>query len=146
MKAGLFILPGGGRGIVNHVYVDNLVDALFLAIEQGASDVYTVSDGVGATCLDYFRPIAQAAGRPRIRTAPAGLLRRAFSVVQAGASLLGKEAPAAPSAVDYLMRPHAYSIAKARRELGFTPAVDFDEGMRRVRDWLAREHATVSSR
>jgi nucleoside-diphosphate-sugar epimerase len=141
IKAGLFVLPGGGRGIVNHVYVDNLVDALFLAIEKDASDVYTISDGVGATCLDYFRPIAEAAGRPRLRTAPAGLLRAAATAVQAAASLVGLEAPASPSAIDYLMRPHAYSIAKAQRDLGFVPSVAFGEGMRRVRDWLARDHA-----
>jgi nucleoside-diphosphate-sugar epimerase len=138
MKAGLFILPSGGKGIVNHVYVDNLVDAIFLAIERDASDVYTVTDGIGATCLDYFRPIAEAAGRPRIRTAPAGLLRATFTAVQAAATLVGREAPAAPSAIDYLMRPHAYSNAKARRDLGFVPAVDFSEGMRRVAGWLAR--------
>jgi len=142
IKAGLFILPSGGRGIINHVYVDNLVDALLLAVERDASDVYTVTDGVGATCLEYFRPIAEAAGRPHIRTAPAGLLRATFSVVQAAATLVGREAPAAPSAVDYLMRPHAYSIDKVRRELGFQPAVDFREGMRRVRQWLEREHTT----
>ena len=136
MRAGVFVLPDGGRGLVNHVHVDNLIDALFLAIEKDASDVFTVSDGVGATCLEYFGPIARAAGRPRIRTAPAGLLRGAFKVVQAGASLLGKEAPAAPSAVDYLMRPHAYSIDKARRELGFAPAIDFGEGMAGVCEWL----------
>jgi nucleoside-diphosphate-sugar epimerase len=138
IKAGLFVLPSGGRGKVNHVYVDNLIDAIFLAVERDASGVYTVTDGVAATCLDYFRPIAQAAGRPHIRTAPAGLLRAAFSLVRAGATLLGREPPAAPSAVDYLMRPHAYSIQKAQRELGYVPAVDFGEGMHRVREWLSR--------
>jgi nucleoside-diphosphate-sugar epimerase len=138
IKAGLFIVPSGGRGIINHVYVDNLIDALWLAVERDASDVFTVTDGVGATCLEYFRPIAEAAGRPRIRTAPAGLLRPAFSVVQRAAGLIGRESPAAPSAVDYLMRPYAYSIDKVKRELGYAPAVDFREGMRRVREWLAR--------
>jgi nucleoside-diphosphate-sugar epimerase len=137
IKAGLFILPSGGRGMVNHVYVDNLIDAVFLAVERDASGVYTVTDGVAATCLAYFRPIAEAAGRPRIRTAPAGLLRATFSAVQVAARLVGREPPAAPSAVDYLMRPHAYSIEKVRRELGYVPAVGFGEGMRRVREWLA---------
>jgi nucleoside-diphosphate-sugar epimerase len=136
MRAGLFVLPSGGRGIINHVYVDNLVDAILLAVERDVSDVYTVTDGVGRTCLEYFRPIAQAAGRPRIRTAPARLLRATFSVVHAAATLVGREPPAAPSAVDYLMRPHAYSIRKARIDLGYEPAVDFREGMGRVRDWL----------
>ncbi len=140
IKAGLFVVPSGGRGIVNHVYVDNLVDALFLVVERDASSVFTISDGIGATCLEYFRPIAEAAGRPRIRTAPAALLRSTFRVVQGAAALVGRQAPAAPSAVDYLLRPYAYSIDKARRELGYEPAVDFEAGMRRVKEWLAREY------
>jgi nucleoside-diphosphate-sugar epimerase len=36
----------------------------------------------------------------------------------------------------------SFTIAKARRELGYEPAVDFDEGMRRVEVWL-RECNTV---
>ena len=30
----------------------------------------------------------------------------------------------------------AFSIAKARRILGYEPAIDFDEGMRRTRTWI----------
>jgi nucleoside-diphosphate-sugar epimerase len=142
MKAGLFVLPAGGQGIINYVYVDNLCDAILSAVERDASDVYAVTDGVGARCIDYFRPIALAAGRRHIRTAPAGLLRTTFRIIQAGASLVGLEAPAAPSAVDYLTRPHAYSTEKARRDLGHVPAVDYNEGMRRVTAWLAQREAS----
>jgi nucleoside-diphosphate-sugar epimerase len=139
MKAGLFVLPGGGKGMLNPVYVDDLVDGVLLSIERDASGAFTVTDGVASTCMEYFRPIAAAAGSGPIRTAPAGLLRAVFGAAQAGSRLLGRESPAAPSAVDYLMRPHAYSIEKARRELGYRPAVSLDEGMRRVREWIDRE-------
>jgi len=141
MKAGLFVLPSGGRGIVNHVYVDDLADAILASIEREASGAFTVADGRPTTCLDFFAPIARAAGRPKIRTAPAGLLRATFGAARAAASLFGAEPPATPATVDYLLRPHAYSNDKARRELGFGPAVDLDQGMRRVTDWLASEFA-----
>jgi nucleoside-diphosphate-sugar epimerase len=36
----------------------------------------------------------------------------------------------------YFMRTGTYSIAKARRELGYEPAVDLAEGMRRTELWL----------
>ncbi len=61
-------------------------------------------------------------------------------MVQAAASIIGRESPAAPSAVDYLMRPHVYSIDKARRRLGFKPAIAFGEGMGRVRRWLDQKY------
>jgi nucleoside-diphosphate-sugar epimerase len=144
LKAGLFVLPSGGRGLVNHVYVDDLVEAIVLAVERGASGAFTVADGVRTTCLEYFRPLALAAGRRQVRTAPAAVLRPAFRAVQALASLVGREAPAAPSAVDYLLRPSVYSVAKARRELGFVPAVALPEGMSRVREWLGREYGAVT--
>ncbi len=137
LRSGLFVLPAGGRGIVNHVYVDNLVDAMILSLERDASGTFTVSDGVGTTCKDFFTPIARAAGRQRIPTAPAWLLRAVFATANAAYSLVGQEPPAAPSTVDYLMRPFPYSIEKARRELGYEPRVSLDEGMNRVRSWLA---------
>jgi nucleoside-diphosphate-sugar epimerase len=137
LRAGIFVLPSGGRGIVNHVYVDNLVDAVFASIEREASGTYTVTDGVETTCMQYFTPLARAAGRGSIPTAPAGLLRPIFSATAAAFQLVGREPPAARSSVDYLMRPHPYSIEKARRELGYRPAIGFDEGMRRVQRWLA---------
>jgi nucleoside-diphosphate-sugar epimerase len=139
MKAGLFLLPNGGKGMLNPVYVDDLVDGVLLSIERDASSTFTVTDGAASTCMDYFRPIAAVAGSGAIRTAPAGLLRVASRAAQVGARLLGRDSPAAPSVVDYLTRPHAYSIEKAKRELGYRPAVPLDEGMRRVCEWLARE-------
>ena len=38
--------------------------------------------------------------------------------------------------VDYLARGGTYSIEKARTVLGYEPAVDLEEGMRRTEEWL----------
>jgi nucleoside-diphosphate-sugar epimerase len=138
LRSGLFVLPSGGRGIVNHVYVDNLVDLLLLSLERDASGVFTVTDGIETTCMDFFTPIARAAGRRSIPAAPASVLRTTFALVKGASALVGREPPAAPSTVDYLMRPHLYSIEKARRELGYVPSVRLDEGMRTVIRWLAQ--------
>jgi nucleoside-diphosphate-sugar epimerase len=69
---------------------------------------------------------------------PASVLRGAFGVVARGAALLGREPPAYPDAVDYLLRPGTYSIAAARG-LGYAPRVRLDEGMEEVRQWLEAE-------
>jgi nucleoside-diphosphate-sugar epimerase len=146
LRAGIFVLPSGGRGLVNHVYVDNLVDALLLAAERDASGVFTVSDGIGTPCRDFFAPIARASGRSRIPTAPAWVLRPTFGLMKGVFALVGRDPPAVPSTVDYLMRPYPYSIEKARRDLGFVPAIALDEGMRRVRDWLADDSRLGTAR
>ncbi len=38
-----------------------------------------------------------------------------------------------------MTRTGTYSIAKARRILGYEPAVGLDEGMRRTEEWLRAE-------
>jgi nucleoside-diphosphate-sugar epimerase len=59
----------------------------------------------------------------------------AFLVKQA-AQLKQKDANVSPAAVDFIMRPHAYSIEKAQQQLQFTPRVGLDEGMAQTAAWL----------
>ena len=137
---GLMILPDGGRGAKNHVYVDNLVDAILLALERDATgEAFNVTDGVSTSFKEYLEHFVRMRGRGRIRTAPAPVLRVLFTVVGALSHAVGKEPPATPEALRFLTRPGTYSIAKARRVLGYEPRVSIDEGMRRVEAWLRRE-------
>ena len=39
----------------------------------------------------------------------------------------------------HLSTAHWYDISAAKRDLGYSPAVSYDEGMARLRDWL-NEH------
>lgn len=48
-------------------------------------------------------------------------------------------AAAGEAAAAYLARSGTYSIEKARAVLGYEPAIDLAEGMRRTVDWLRRE-------
>lgn len=48
MKAGQLRIAGDGLGVMNHVYVDNLVDALFLLLQQRdqtGGRAFNVTDG-----------------------------------------------------------------------------------------------------
>lgn len=138
MKQGLFALPDGGRGVINHVHVDSLVDALRLVVEREASGTFTVSDGVAAPCRDYFGRLATMAD-VRLRSVPSWLLLGAFSVVAPAFELVGREPPARADAIRYLLRPHAYSIERAQRVLGYRPLISLEEGMRGVAEWARRE-------
>jgi nucleoside-diphosphate-sugar epimerase len=133
MRRGRFFLPNRGRGIMNHVYVDNLVDAVLLAIEKAeGGQAFNVTDGLATTFSDYFARLATAAQLPPPRSLPTPLLY----AVAGGYSLARKlgvtDDPTSTDSVKYLLRPHAYSNEKVRRELGWQPRIDLDEGMRRV--------------
>lgn len=140
MKKHLFALPNGGRGCINPVYVDDLCDGIFLALETDRTgEAFNLTDGRAVTFADFFGRLAAMAGLRPPPTLPEPLLRAAFRVIERGFGLVGKAPPANAQALNYLIRPGAYSIDKARRILGYEPKVDLDEGMRRTEAWLRRE-------
>jgi 2-alkyl-3-oxoalkanoate reductase len=64
LLAGAAYLVGGGLGICNAIYVDNLVEAVCRAMEVPAADgeAYIVGDAETVTWADLCRPIAVALG------------------------------------------------------------------------------------
>lgn len=137
LKRGRLLLPAMGRGTLNPVYIDNLVDGIALAAgrPEGVGQVFTITDGVGVSTREFFGHYGRLLGR-KVRVAPTAVVR---ALAAAAARLPGDEGEVNPAAIDYIARSGTYSIEKARTVLGYEPAVDFEEGMRRTVDWLSRE-------
>ena len=144
LKSRRFVLPAMGRGIHSPVYVDNLLDGLLLAARAagGAGEVFTISDGIAVSTREFFGHYARMLGRrgvPRLPTPPAVALA---AVAGALDRRRGAESEASASSMRYLARRGTYSIAKARRVLGYEPRVGLEEGMRRTEAWL-RERGMI---
>ena len=141
MRAGQFLLPDGGQGVFSPVYIGDLVDGIVLAAgkPEGAGQIFTLTSGVGVTCAEFFAHHWRWLGkRGSPRTLPKGV---AIALAETGASiarLLGRSTELGRGTVELLGRPATYSIDKARRLLGYSPAVDLAEGLRRSEAW-ARE-------
>ena len=127
-----------GRGIHSPVYVDDLVDGVLLAARSGAAGggVFTISGGIGITCNEFFGNYSRMLGRPAARRVPTPLAMALATIPEAAAWIGGGTTELRRSSVRYMTRSGTYSIEKARRELGFEPAVDLAEGMRRTEAWL----------
>lgn len=137
MRSGRFALVDGGRGIMNHVYVDNLVDGIFLAVIHDAfGEAFNITDGAETTFREYFTRLAKAAAVRRPFPVPSVVLRPLARVAAAVDRIRGREPQFTPDAVAFVTRPHSYSVEKARKLLGYEPAIGLDEGMRRTGDWL----------
>jgi nucleoside-diphosphate-sugar epimerase len=145
MRAGQFLLPDAGQGVFSPVYIDDLVNGIVLAAgtPEGAGQIFTLTSGVGVSCAEFFghhwRWLGKS-GSPR--TLPKGL---AIMLAEAGgglARLLGRSTEMGRGSVGLLGRPATYSIEKARRLLGYSPAVGLADGMRRSQAW-AREHGLL---
>ncbi len=142
MRRGLFMLIDGGRGIMNHVYVDNLIDGIFLALDKNATgQAFTLTDGGETTFREYFTRLGRLVGRDRLPSIPAPIAKLLFTLMAPVERMLGRKPLAEPSAVRFVTRRHPYSIAKARSVLGYEPRVTLDEGFRRVAEWLASSAA-----
>lgn len=135
MRAGRFFLPAPGDGVITPVYVDDLVDGIVRALREprAAGRAYTVWDGEPVSALDFFAHHARMLGT-EVRCLPRPLLHAALRAGQ----LVRLKPPTGPGALTFLSRRAAFPNTRAREELGWSPAVDLAEGMRRTEAW-ARE-------
>jgi nucleoside-diphosphate-sugar epimerase len=140
MKRNLFAYVDGGRGLINHVHVDNLLDAVFAAIERDAvGDAFTITDGRRTTAREFFAHHAAFLGKRLIPSLPSSLALPAFSALESTFTRFARPSPVHAAAVHFVRRKHMYSIAKAQRELGYEPRLSLEEGMKQLGEWLRAE-------
>lgn len=138
IKAGRLVLLGEDRGLVNPGYIDNVVDGVLLALRSPAAvgETFNLCDGTAITYREFYGRYAAMLGRERLPVYPAWLARGAVSPPGRWLRrLLGRPVPG-PWSYHFRFNPSRFSIAKAQRMLGYAPAIDLDEGMRRTEQWL----------
>jgi nucleoside-diphosphate-sugar epimerase len=140
IKARRFSLPGGGRGIHSPVYIDNLVDGVTLAATSAAAEgqVFTLSDGVGVPCREFFAPYAELVGRKLI-TVPTPVAIGTAAIIRQLARWSKGDNDINPASARYMLRTGTYSIDKARCVLGWEPRVGVQEGLDRTVGWLREQ-------
>jgi len=141
LKNGSMVHIGGKRKPAGLGYVTNDVDVMLRAADSEASvgQAYNASDGSDVTWRQYVNRLAEIVGVPSPRLAvpyrAAYLAGWAMEKVY-GALGLKSRPLLTRMVVEVFGTDQGFSIGKARRELGYEPQVDFDEGMRRVEAWL----------
>jgi nucleoside-diphosphate-sugar epimerase len=141
IRSGQFLLPAMGRGVHSPVYVDDVVDGIVRAQRApvAAGQIFTISGSRAVTSRAYFGHLFRMLGRRGpicIPTAPAVALAHAADALNRAR---GRRTDVNAISMRYLARSGTYSIEKARRVLGYEPAIDLDEGMRRTEAWLRGE-------
>jgi len=136
---------GDSSKALNTIYVGNLVDAIFLTLErpEAVGQIYNLTDGELISKRRFLYTLADLAGLPRpTRTVPLWLVRLMTPLVENTCRLLGrKTAPRLTQArLKFIGLNLCFSIEKARRELGYSPRVSFDQGIREaIRWWQEQE-------
>lgn len=133
IQRGLFVLPDFGRGVINHVHIDNLLDGIFLALNKASGgSVFTLTDGVATPCHQFFAYHARMLGKQRVLALPTWALNAFLAGSTPILKAFGQQPVASPAAMKFLLRRHRYSIAKAQRELGYQPKISLAEGMAEI--------------
>lgn len=141
--------PGGGNAAMNLIFIDNLVDAVFLTVEneKAVGQVYNLTDGELVTKRQFIGAIADAMELPHpTRTPPMWFAYAVTWCAEKLAKLRGaKKAPLFNfPRLKFIAYNLDFSIEKAMNELGYRPRVRFDEAIGETMDWY-KKHAPEQS-
>ena len=147
-RAGKLRRIGNYPCLVDTVYVDNAAQAHLLAADRLLPDssiagkAYFITNGEPLPLWEMVNRILAAAGLPpETRSIPPGLAYAAGAVCEGLWNLLrlSGEPPMTRFVAKELATAHWFKIDAARRDLGYQPQVSIDEGLERLRSWLAAE-------
>jgi nucleoside-diphosphate-sugar epimerase len=135
---GTFPMFGSGRTLYHPLYIDNLVDAFLLCMPQGVGSgrEYLIADEKYYAIEDIVQAVARALDVPvRIPHYPVLPVVAVGHIVEKLCKPLGITPPIFPRRVDWYRQNRAFDIGRARRELGYRPRIELEEGLRRTGIW-----------
>jgi 2-alkyl-3-oxoalkanoate reductase len=139
---GSFPMFGSGRTYYHPLYIDNLIDAFMLAMQDGKGDgqAYLIADDEYLEIEDLVRRVGRAmeidVKIPHYPIMPLVIAGHFFEKICKPFKITP---PIFPRRVDWYRQNRAFKIDKAKRELGYQPKVDIDEGLRRTAQWYKEE-------
>lgn len=145
-RSGRLRRVGTGKNLIDVVHVENAAQAHVLAVQQllaGNQQVnqqaFFVTDGAPVECWQWISRIIETAGQqiPK-RSISFKAAYRIGAILEAvyTVSLVRAEPPMTRFVAAQLALDHYFSIDKARRLLGYKPAVNVDAEFERCGAWL----------
>jgi nucleoside-diphosphate-sugar epimerase len=142
LARGRFPMIGGGQAFYHLTFIDDLVEGFRLCgtVAAAKGRTYILAGPRYTTLEQLVQLVAKelAVSPPRVHLPvwpfwTAGLLCEMVCVP------LRIEPPIYRRRVDFYTKSRAFDTTRARRELGFAPTVDLQEGIKRTADWYRSE-------
>lgn len=140
-----FPILGRGEIYYHLTYIDDLVEGFRRAGEEpaAAGRTYILAGGEVTTLNELVTLIADVAGvRPPRLHLPVWPFWVAGAACEAVCVPLGIEPPLYRRRVDFFTKSRAFDITRARREIGYAPAVTLRDGISRTLAWY-RQHGWI---
>jgi nucleoside-diphosphate-sugar epimerase len=129
----------GGKALVDLTYVDNVVDALILAMESPLEGKkYNITNGESWEIRQLIELLFKKLDKkPCFKAIPYPL---AYMVAWAMELCSGKEPPFTRYTLGVLAKSQTLNIQAARDELGYQPKISISDGLDRFAEWWRTRH------
>lgn len=140
IEKGQMVYISGGKPLTCPTYVQNLIDAILLAVDrkETVGETFIITDGLEITWKEYMDKIAEKLGvRRPLFSVPYPIAYSAAALCEAILKLFRSNKP--PIITRYRIanvgKDYHFNIEKARTKLGYQPRVSLDEAMERTVEW-----------
>lgn len=130
---------GDGNNLVDLTYVENVVQALMLALDAPAAvgNTYTITNDEHVPLWDIVRSVLSRLNlSTKLRRVPLSVALAAASLMELRAALTGQEPLLTRYTAAILARTQTYDISAAKRDLGYAPCVSIADGTERTLEAL----------
>lgn len=155
IQAGKMKFIGPGDKLLNNTSVENLCDAILLAMERPGivGETFNIRDERLVTREEFINTVADYLNKRHPRHVPEFVGRMLVGPIESIARLRGRETPPllTRAQIKFMTLNLNFSIAKAKRMLGYRPRVDFRDGIIEALDYTTgkqtklREPAAASA-
>jgi nucleoside-diphosphate-sugar epimerase len=143
IKKGVFPQVGFSPNLYPSVYISDAVDAICLALKEGkVGEKYIIADDDPHDLKDIRKIVLQCLGKER-KFFP--IIPKHISIYIAHAMELifakfGVALPIKARNLKSISFGRRLSVQKAKKEMGFNPKINLEEGIRRTIEWYKKEN------
>jgi nucleoside-diphosphate-sugar epimerase len=138
IRDGVFFMIGPGENLHHPIYIDDLIDAFFLAAEipEAIGNIFVVAGKESVSTNDMVSIVAEKVGGkiPGFR-APISPFLLLAAVLEKTFQPFGIKPPLHRRRMDFFRKSFTFSMGKAEKVLGFKPKVPFSEGAALTAEW-----------
>ncbi len=141
IKSGRFRMIGSGEVFYHLTYIDDLVDGILLCgtKKEALGNIYILG---GERAMPLNELVGTIAGILGVNVSGLHIpFMPVYAVAFACEKLckpFGLEPPLYRRRVDFFRKDRSFDISKARRELGYSPKVSPEEGLKRAAEWYVK--------
>jgi nucleoside-diphosphate-sugar epimerase len=150
LRAGKGIIVGSGDNALPFVYVTDVVEGLLLALDHqhAAGQAYNITNDRPVTQKQFLHAIAREIGAspPRLRVPYRALYAAGYAAERLAMLTRSQRQPVVTRlGVKLFGTDNRHAIDKGRRELGYMPWVNLEEGVRLAATWYRQQNQPAAA-